>query len=106
MKLLYQGLNGYGKIFNHHPQTMKTTLTKFIGSLNFELLKAQKIVLIELQGKLESNGPEWSTVEGIINLIDSIQDIAVDQVGFNPNHVFNLSGEDEHIGLEEANKIR
>lgn len=75
--------------------------------LDFTLLKAQKSLLINLQGKKTITKPEWDTLEGIINLIDHIQDTAVKKAIVTEEEAFNLSGEDEQpkMSLKEAQKI-
>lgn len=75
--------------------------------LDFTLLKAQKSVLINLQAKKTITKPEWDTLEGMINLIDHIQDTAVAKAIVTEEEAFNLSGEDEQpkMSLKEAQKI-
>jgi hypothetical protein len=77
--------------------------------MDWTLLKAQKKVLIELQAskKIKGGSSEWATLEGIINLIDSLQDTAVDVYGYDRELVFNLSGDDEKpkMSSKEARKI-
>lgn len=84
-----------------------TTARQLIGNINFELLKAQKLVLLELQGKpyIEPNGPEWLAIEGMLALVDAVQDCAVDSIGFARNHVFNLSDEVGHMNLQDAENV-
>ena len=72
---------------------------QFINKMDFKLLKQQKTTLIKIQAKLEKPNPkftqkEWDTLEGIINLVDSIQDIAVDEYGVSQRKVFRLSRKD------------
>lgn len=73
----------------------QTTMEQFLKNMDFKLLKNQKSTLIKLQAKIEKdkkfNNKEWDTLEGMINLIDSIQDIAVDEYGYNERTVFKLS---------------
>ncbi len=88
----------------------KTTLRKYIHSFDFELLKAQKRVLIEMQTKFdtEQTSAEWLTLEGMFNLIESIQDIAVDQIGFDKEMVYNFTedGEDSpKLSLDDCKNI-
>lgn len=71
-----------------------------ISNINFDLLKKQKAQLIELQYRTDSNGnplvspKDYEALEGIINLIDNIQDEAVEQLGLKEEDVFNLSKEE------------
>lgn len=63
----------------------------FINKIDFKELKSQKAILIKLQEKKGTTAKENSTIEGILNLIDHIQDIAVDSYGYNEKAVFKLS---------------
>jgi len=58
-------------------------MKEFLRSIDFDLLKEQKEYLLGLQ--------EHSSVTGIINLIDAIQDIAVDKYGYDEKKVFGKS---------------
>lgn len=59
-----------------------------IHTMNFELLAAQKRILLEMQSKETTNGTESNTIEGILSLIDCIQDMAVDHYGRKNKSVF------------------
>ena len=68
-------------------------------SVNFEMseksffeLAFQKLTLIKLADNLSISSDDIERVEGIINMIDSIQDQAV-QNGFNEDVVFPFIGE-------------
>jgi hypothetical protein len=71
-----------------------------IKNIDFDLLRKQKTQLIELQYRSDSNGnpvvssKEYEALEGIINLIDHIQDEAIKQLGLSEEEVFNLSKEE------------
>ena len=61
------------------------------------MLRTQKKTLINIIDELERSGNEpekTSDLCGILNLIDSIQDFAVDVVGLNPINVFNFELEE------------
>jgi len=60
-----------------------------IKNIDFELLKKQKLTLLETIEKAETE-KEKSDLHGIICLIDSIQDLAVDKFGIDEKIVFNL----------------
>ena len=64
----------------------------FLKNTNFKLLKKQKLSLIKLIEK--QSGVSNKTLEhldGILNFIDTIQDIAVDEYGYKEKDVFNIS---------------
>lgn len=76
---------------------MKNEIT--IKNIDFNLLREQKKILIELQYRNDSKGlnivqrKEFEALEGIINLIDNIQDEAIEQLGLSEEEVFNLEKE-------------
>ena len=73
--------NVFKSMINHRQQLNKnTTFEDFINNIDFKLLKKQKDYLLDENEKFE----------GLINLLDIIQDLAVDKFGFNENEVFNL----------------
>jgi hypothetical protein len=85
---------------------LKTTMESFLSEFDFELLKAQKRILVEIGSKLMDE--ENTAIEGILNLIDKIQDTAVDEFGYNKEVVFNLSEEDEDepkMSYDDALKV-
>jgi hypothetical protein len=70
-----------------------------IENIDFDLLKKQKTQLIELQYRTHEGNPvvlskEYDALEGIINLIDHIQDSAIEQLGLKEEEVFNLNKEE------------
>jgi hypothetical protein len=85
---------------------MKTGITfkQIIGTMDWELLKAQKEVLLNMQG-LSPSRTEELTIEGIINLLDAIQDAAIEEFGVDKYTALNLSqnsGEGGPIDLLKA----
>jgi hypothetical protein len=72
---------------------------ELIHKMDWELLKAQKKVLINLQSKKSITPAEWSALEGIINGIDAEQDIATDVFGIEEETVFNLG---DKLTMKEA----
>lgn len=72
---------------------LKTEMAKFLKDINFKLLNKQKLSLSKLMGFLaESDTPAlMKDMEGILLLIDEIQDIAVDEYGYREKDVFNIS---------------
>ena|SRR5882757_11545374 len=67
----------------------RLTANDFVHKMDWTLLKAQKIVLTKLQSKRTLLPSEHETIEGILNLIDTIQDVAVDRYGYEDKKVFN-----------------
>lgn len=70
-------------------------MAKYLASHDFKLLKKQKKLLIKIQVKMEKDPGftqnEWDAIEGMLNWIDSVQDIAVDEYGYAEKKIFNLS---------------
>lgn len=63
------------------------TLEQFIGTIDFALLKKQKEELLRVSFL---KGVNENELEGILNLIDYIQDTAVDVLGYPEDEVFNF----------------
>jgi hypothetical protein len=79
------------KVLNN-PQPIE----EFIHRTNFDQLKQQKKAVIEILDRLEKSGDDMAEVfEGLLNFIDSFQDLAVDSYGYNEKSVFDLSEEEE-----------
>lgn len=77
-----------------------TSMLKFLKNIDFKDLKAQKSRLIMIQAKLENPKAKFTqndvdAVEGIINLIDEVQRIAVDEYGFPERTVFRRTRGDK-----------
>lgn len=68
---------------------------KYLSKMDFKLLKEQKSALYKMQVKMEKgqklNQKDWDVLEGMINLCNSIQDIAVDEYGYSEKKVFKIS---------------
>ena len=64
---------------------------EFITKINWALLRRQKRALLNLSSKL--NRTEQTDIQGIINMIDVIQDYAVDNMGISERIVFGLKYE-------------
>lgn len=76
--------------------TTSDRMAQYLGSIDFKMLKGQKTTLINIQSKLEKpkakfTQKEIDALEGIICLIDSIQDVAVDEYGHPERTVFRRS---------------
>lgn len=64
----------------------------FIKEIDFDLLKKQKSKLLDIIRDCD-NIETVDLMEGLITLIDKIQDIAVDDYGYIENEVFDLDNE-------------
>lgn len=70
-----------------------------IMNVDLDLLREQKRKLLFLQDRLDGNGnhvckpDELDAIEGILSLIDHIQDSAVEQHGLDEAEVFKFSNE-------------
>lgn len=60
--------------------------------IDFPELKKQKTAIISIRREVLSDD-QWEALEGLMNLIDGIQDHAVDELGYDKNEVFNLTKE-------------
>lgn len=61
-----------------------------IKNIDFDLLKKQKAYLLNLSTQTNVETDEYSYISGLLNLLDSIQDYAVDELGFDEDKVFQL----------------
>lgn len=69
---------------------MEMTLEEFIGKIDLPMLRDQKTAILLIRSEVLSEEQEYA-LTGIINLIDAIQDYAVDVMGVPKNVVFNLT---------------
>ena len=70
---------------------MKTLIGDVVlKNIDFKLLKKQKLDLLEIYLDPQLTDSQYSTIEGVVNLIDAIQDYAVDNLGYDEQKVFNL----------------
>jgi len=70
----------------------KITMEEYLKNIDFPLLKEQKMGLLTAMKSIE-DGPVMDCLDGILNMIDSLQDIAVDQYGMDENEVFQFNEE-------------
>ncbi len=87
-----------------NPPKDATTAYKLIHKMDFKLLKAQKTILNNMLGKKKLTIAENDAIDGILNLIDSIQDIACDTYGYDQNEVFNFDGSTK-LSLNDCKEI-
>lgn len=68
---------------------------EIIDFIDFEKLKKQKEALLEIMSAVTGGVDQKKVdeVQGIVNLIDHIQDYAVDVLGKDEKEVFNLEEE-------------
>lgn len=66
----------------------------FFKATNFELLREQKLKLLETMKALKEDGKHIDHLFGIVNFIDSFQDHAADVLGYPEKDIFNLNNPD------------
>ncbi len=89
-----------------NPVKDAVTAHKLIHKQDFNLLRAQKTVLNNMLGKKKITESEYATIEGMLSLIDAIQDIACDGYGYNPNDIFNFTNEVDNTTKVSLHKCR
>jgi len=62
-----------------------------LNTVDYTKLKEQKAVLITLNEQFDTDSVNGEALDGIINLLDSIQDFAVDVMGKPESEVFKLT---------------
>ena len=67
-------------------------MENFLKQIDFPLLKKQKKALLKVIDNTD-NVKQLELLEGILVLIDSLQDEAVDNYGYKESKVFSLSKE-------------
>lgn len=77
----------------------QSTMKGFLKNIDFKMLKGQKTQLILLQAKLEKPKAKFTkkdidALEGIINLVDEVQRIAVDEFQYPERTVFRRTRKD------------
>lgn len=68
------------------------TAQELIEGINWKDLKAQKQALLEVMN-LTTDEKKVENLQGILTMIDNVQDFAVDVMGKDENEVFNLTEE-------------
>jgi hypothetical protein len=83
------------------------TLLQIIHGIDFQLLKAQKTIMVEMSGLKKLPDAQRATIEGMLNFIDQIQDYAVDKFNLDKNKVFNFTDEKgiPNMTYSEAKRI-
>lgn len=96
------------KITKPNPEKDAIIARVLIHTMDFKLLKAQKTMLLNMQSKKTTTTAEWNAIEGIVNMIDAIQDIATDHYGFDPNEIYNFENDVDNttkLSLNDCKKI-
>ena len=76
----------------------KSVVPEFMQKIDWKLLREQKKVL--MHAVVPSH--ELDAIEGIVHLIDALQDYASDDMGLGDKLVFNLDENGDEINLEES----
>jgi len=77
------------------PEEKTSIAPEFIQRIDWKLLREQKATLLGIQKFANVYTKEVNALEGIINLIDNIQDFACDEMGLSDKEVFNLNENEE-----------
>ena len=80
-------------------------MAKFIRNMNWELLRKQKEILVNLAGDDRLTQEEQDALDGITYLVDAVQDWAVDEQGVDRTVVFPGLYEEEEARQEIIDKI-
>lgn len=67
-------------------------MTEFIRNINWELLRKQKATLVEVLILGDLSRREKNDLDGIVHLLDSLQDYVVDEMLVDEELVFGFSG--------------
>ena len=97
----------------NNPIVQTDNFPDFIARVDFSILRTQKASLIEIIDEFESEiefetdyAKERNTnLIGILNLIDALQDYAVDIVGMNPIDVFDIGFEESREDVIKTDKL-
>jgi hypothetical protein len=94
---------------NKKTNTVKDARAAFqlIHKMNFNLLRAQKTVLLEMGEKDSLSDAERAAIEGVLCLIDTVQDLAIDEYGYNKKEILNLMDDNDklYVSVEDCEKI-
>lgn len=81
-----------GKKLDVQPNPMQ--VPEFFTKINWGLLRNQKTTLLEVIDHLKGD-PNYEDLDGILHLIDSMQDYAVDDLGIASHEVFDLEDDSD-----------
>lgn len=68
----------------------KVKMESYPLNIDFAELKSQKTAILSIRKEVLSQ-EQWEALEGLINVIDAIQDHAVDELGYDKDEVFNFT---------------
>ena len=66
------------------------TRPRFLTKIDWDKLKKQKATLLKLKEGMTVTIPEENDINGIVHLIDAIQDYAIDTMGMAEEDILNL----------------
>ena len=66
------------------------TRPRFLTKIDWDKLKKQKATLLKLKEGMTVTIPEKNDINGIVHLIDAIQDYAIDTMGMAEEDILNL----------------
>lgn len=78
----------------------KKTITIEVNAEFFKNMKKQKRAILVLMGSKLIPQAALDELQGTLNFFDHIQDIAVDELGFDKNKVFTLAPNDDENSPE------
>lgn len=81
------------------------TAEELIQGIDFELLKEQKKALLEITENCD-DVPKLEKIEGVIALINEIQDYAVDILGIDENIIFDLHPDEDEEPIFSEKTIK
>jgi hypothetical protein len=72
---------------------------KFITKIDWTDLRTQKAELLEVINNDHVDPQHKESLEGILGLIDALQDFVVDELGIDPMIVFDFDAEESRRGM-------
>lgn len=69
-------------------------MNKIFENMDWNLLREQKQTLLEMEARHGLSKREKETISGMINLLDNLQDTAVDELGVSEETVFGKLAEE------------
>lgn len=68
---------------------------EFIKKIDWKLLREQKQTLLEIREMSDFISQDYNSFDGLIHLIDALQDFACDEMGLAEKEIFNLNSEED-----------
>lgn len=66
---------------------------EFLQKIDWSLLSQQKVTLLDLRESTSLNDSDIEALDGVIALLDSMQDYAIDHMGVSEDVVFSSTEE-------------